>query len=51
VEGFAADNVHHRASVQIVEFFCVRHDEVSLAPTGMLKAAALMSVSPSEVDW
>ena len=29
MEALTADNVHHRASVQIVEFFCVRHDEVS----------------------
>src|ERR1700731_3650113 len=29
MEGLTADNIHHRTSVQIVEFFCVRHDEVS----------------------
>src|SRR6266567_108663 len=29
VEDFAADNIHHRTSMQIMEFFCVRHDEVS----------------------
>ena len=29
MEGLTADNIHHRTSVQIVELFCVRHDEVS----------------------
>ena len=34
VEGFTADNVHHRSSMQIIEFFRVRHDEVT-GPEGV----------------
>jgi hypothetical protein len=35
VECLAADDVHYRASMQIIEFVCVRHDEVS-APERVL---------------
>jgi hypothetical protein len=29
MERFSTDNIHHRTPVQIIKFFCVRHDEVS----------------------
>jgi len=29
MEAFTADYIQHRASVQVIEFFGVRHDEVS----------------------
>jgi hypothetical protein len=29
VEALTADNVHHRTPVQIIESFCMRHNEVS----------------------
>src|ERR1017187_5451822 len=29
VKGFATDNIQHRSTMQIMECFCVRHDEVS----------------------
>jgi len=29
MEAFTADYIHHRASVQVIEFFGVRHDEES----------------------
>ena len=30
VEGLATNNVYHRTPMQIIKFFCMRHDEVSL---------------------